>query len=314
MHTKLVLLASILTISHLQSMKRALEGDITPDNAQENQIETPSLSQDMWSEIIQQLNSSTIQKHIQTLAQLRAVNKELHTFLSSDKIATILKTSTYSSQRRFETRQQLNKSLFKVLIDERFFWLQTLYLAGANIHTRSSTKYNYNIPLLQAAFYGQPTCLNFLLQKGADIDAKNNFEETALHAAINSRYGNTLCIELLIAADANPSAKDNRFDKSTPLHKAVEYDRVEWVEKLIAAGADVDATDKDDYTPLFKATNPTCKQALIQAGATLQIPIRKFDHFIWQHYMNMSKNPYQPYILLSMDPDTLSISRTYNGI
>jgi ankyrin repeat protein len=61
-------------------------------------------------------------------------------------------------------------------------------------------------------------------------------------------------VKVLLAANANPNTKAP--DGSTPLHQAVQARQVEIIRALVAAGAKLDATNKDNLTPLLLAEKP----------------------------------------------------------
>jgi ankyrin repeat protein len=61
-------------------------------------------------------------------------------------------------------------------------------------------------------------------------------------------------VEVLLKAGANPNAKSP--DGSTALHQAVAARQVPVIRALVAAGAKLDATNKDNLTPLQLAEKP----------------------------------------------------------
>jgi hypothetical protein len=61
-------------------------------------------------------------------------------------------------------------------------------------------------------------------------------------------------VQVLLAAGANPNVKAP--DGSTPLHQAVQARQVAIVRSLVAAGAKLEATNKDNLTPLQLAEKP----------------------------------------------------------
>ena len=65
---------------------------------------------------------------------------------------------------------------------------------------------------------GNTKTIELLIDKKADLKAKDNYGKTPLHWAIGR--GNTKTIELLIEAGADVNAKDN--DGRTPLQLAIE--------------------------------------------------------------------------------------------
>ena len=61
-------------------------------------------------------------------------------------------------------------------------------------------------------------------------------------------------VKVLLAAGADPNVKAP--DQSTPLHQAVAARQVEIIRALVGAGAKLDATNKDNLTPLLLAEKP----------------------------------------------------------
>lgn len=118
--------------------------------------------------------------------------------------------------------------------------------------------------------------MQLLIQRGADVTARNNNNLTPLHLA--SARGRTKSMELLIQHGADVNARDK--ENSTPLHLAMTDDfvwlgfmkktRVEAVEVLLQCGADVNARNNSNSTPLHLASSlwgTTSMERLIQHGA-----------------------------------------------
>ncbi|KAI0157986.1 ankyrin repeat-containing domain protein [Hypoxylon sp. FL1284] len=112
--------------------------------------------------------------------------------------------------------------------------------------------------------------LDFLLQKGLDINCKDYFGLTALHHM--SKLSITSQVEHLIKLGADVNASDE--NGLTPLHFACRLDvpfnledldynngspellqrsRAETCSALLRSGADPSLSDKDGYTPLHYA-------------------------------------------------------------
>ncbi len=96
--------------------------------------------------------------------------------------------------------------------------------------------------LFWAAENGLTQIATLLLDQGADVNARDNFSNTPLHAAVR----HPAMVDLLLARGAEVNAQ-NAFG-NTPLHLAVGDLRV--VEMLLAAGADPRARNLFDKTPL----------------------------------------------------------------
>ena len=91
------------------------------------------------------------------------------------------------------------------------------------------------------------------LDKGSDVNAKDENGVTPLHYAAEGGYNEI--VELLIAAGADVHAKGDEAGE-TPLHNAAYEGHKEIAELLIAAGANVSAISDGGITPLYIATEP----------------------------------------------------------
>jgi ankyrin repeat protein len=88
-----------------------------------------------------------------------------------------------------------------------------------------------------------------LIQKGARVDARDDFNSTPLHWAAWS--DSEAITELLLRSGADKNARD-KFDR-TPLHKAAEEGSLEVVEILVRVGVDLTARDTLKRTALGSA-------------------------------------------------------------
>jgi len=111
--------------------------------------------------------------------------------------------------------------------------------------------------LHQATKLGSKLMIEFLLQSGANIVAKDYHDNTPLHLAPSPE------IAALLIADVNARNSDGE----TPLHKAVENDKTELVEFLLSNGANSNAQDNQGKTPLHKAGNTTIIELLLAQNA-----------------------------------------------
>lgn len=107
-------------------------------------------------------------------------------------------------------------------------------------------------PLALAAYFAQPSAVELLLTRGADVHARarNAMEVQPLHAAVAGR--STESVRLLLEAGADASARQH--GGWTPLHGAAAHGDTGMVDLLIAAGADTGATNDAGATAASLAT------------------------------------------------------------
>ncbi len=88
--------------------------------------------------------------------------------------------------------------------------------------------------------------LRFLINKGADVNAKDLQGETPLH--YSAQHGSIRFAELLLANGAEVNARSHRSD--TPLCDAVRWGYQDIAELLLEYGADINVKGQGDRTPL----------------------------------------------------------------
>lgn len=99
------------------------------------------------------------------------------------------------------------------------------------------------------SFYKIPDeLISWLVEQGADINAKDNYKRTPLHSHAISWCGN---VRLLIELGADIEVVD--YLNETPLHAAASSFKPQAVQELVACGANVNAENDMKYTPLAKA-------------------------------------------------------------
>ena len=109
-------------------------------------------------------------------------------------------------------------------------------------------------PIHDAAESGDLAGVQAELDKGANVNAKNQNGATPLHRA--AWFGHKEIVELLIAKGADVNAKDDSQSShyvGTPLNCAAWKGHKEIAELLIANGADVNAKTNDGKTPVYNA-------------------------------------------------------------
>jgi cytohesin len=110
---------------------------------------------------------------------------------------------------------------------------------------------NGRTPLREAAAWGHPEVVEFLLEHGADPNIQDNNGGTPLHVA--AWNGHREVVELLLEHGANPNVQDD--DGDTPLHLAAKNNYREVVELLLEHGADPNIRNNEGDTPLDYGSN-----------------------------------------------------------
>ncbi len=126
-----------------------------------------------------------------------------------------------------------------------------------------------NLGLNAAAFHGHWQLVQFLVERGADVDyPQSDTGETPLHSALTkaNRPHYDFIVEILLASGANPNSmtwpdtetgafmRDCRTKAETPLHRAAAFGSEHAIQLLLDAGALVDAKDMHGDSPLAWAS------------------------------------------------------------
>ncbi|HET8647322.1 MAG TPA: ankyrin repeat domain-containing protein, partial [Vicinamibacteria bacterium] len=150
--------------------------------------------------------------------------------------------------------------------------VEKLLKKGANPNARSE---KVGTALMRASAICEAPVIGLLLDKGAQLEARDQHGWTALLHAVNRsrpdgiwRQHQNEAVKFLLSRKADVNVKDD--DGSTALHHAARQRNPDMVKMLLAAGLQVNARNKDGQTPLFAAVagdEVENAKALIAAGA-----------------------------------------------
>ena len=149
----------------------------------------------------------------------------------------------------------------------RLGFVQYLVNRGAQVNAKDASS---STPLHEAVIAGSTECALLLIRAGADVNAQNAGGNTALHLVMPLESREAI-FDALLAAGANPNLKDIYGD--APLHIAsrIAMDRG-IIERLVAAGGDLNERNKRGATPLAIAIErgqPQQATAFVRLGADI---------------------------------------------
>ena len=129
-----------------------------------------------------------------------------------------------------------------------------------------------NTPLHTSAIVGSVLIADYLLSKGADINARNNQLLTPLHVAINNKQEASAI--MLIEKGADVNLQD--MAGNTPLHGTAYSNNATIAGLLISKGAGLEIRNRNNYTPLGALTRSThnyeVAEVLVKGGANVNAP------------------------------------------
>ena len=186
-------------------------------------------------------------------------------------------------------RKPVNDALIAAVKRDDLTAVQSLLARGANINSRDGTRFmsctdarpprTLETPLRLSMFGLGPfraarswrgprdaTLMNYLLERGADVNIGNSEGTTPLHLA--AVWGDVSLAKKLLAHGANVNATDN--SGQTPLSEAAYQDHLSVVKLLLAHGADVNI-GRGYYRPVLMAigyrNNISVLKELVAHGA-----------------------------------------------
>ena len=159
--------------------------------------------------------------------------------------------------------QEIAAQFYQSIRNNDLSALQTL-LKTSDVNTRDSRE---TTPIMWAAAYGTLDAMNMLIGAGADVNAKNAFDATALHWCA----GDLNKVRLLVEKGANVNAV-SKMGRTPLLIAAAHSGGSPVVEFLLSKGARAAVMDKAFNSPLSVAAhagNVASVRALLEHGVNV---------------------------------------------
>ena len=163
---------------------------------------------------------------------------------------------------------------FSVITNLRMQLLEALVQAGARLEARAGRDGAQLTPLIAATASGEPAVVEFLLSRGAELEAADDQGYTAAGVAVS--LGSSEMLQLLGEAGADLSRLQGRGEEAVSLAGLAasreEGESVELLQHLVTRKVGVDQETALGNTPLFIAAlngNTAAAAVLLGAGADL---------------------------------------------
>lgn len=180
---------------------------------------------------------------------------------------TIIPGDGYDIERKDKTSQiRFRIRLLKACGTGDSRTVSKLLEEGADIETKD--QYNQT-PLSWASAKGHRIIVKMLLERGADLESHDSFEQTPLLRA--AKNGHKAVVSLLLEKDAETESKD--IMSQTPLLWAAENGHEDVVRLLVEKWADIESKDNLHRTPLLRAASnghEATVNLLLEKGADLE--------------------------------------------
>lgn len=166
------------------------------------------------------------------------------------KITISLLLSIFAYNLNAMDQASLNMQLIREIESNDIKEVEKIIQAGANVN--ANPYYGDKISLHYAAKKGKKNIVQLLIDKGADINAKDSSDVTPLHCA--AAWGHKDVTRLFISKGAELYAKC-KAKGHMPLHCAVHNGEKETAKLLLQAGVDVNTKDNYGRSPVHEFVN-----------------------------------------------------------
>lgn len=172
---------------------------------------------------------------------------------------------------------------------------------GLSLESLNATNARKSKPLHFAAFHGYSKVVQFLIQKGVDIDCVNINLDTPLHLAVSQNHFDAA--KVLLQEKANVFLVDNQF--KTALSWAIQKNNLPLAQELLDSGANINHIQKEWENFLFNTDtlkNLNVIEFLVKKGINifhqdfynntiLHFCAKHDNSIMWEYFLNLDVNP-----------------------
>ena len=184
--------------------------------------------------------------------------------------------------------------LFKIIKsskneEQKIKYINLMMKNGVDINIRNENSYLIN----ESLKYHNDILAKVIIEKGANINIKDNFRKTPLMYAIENNNSSDI-IELLLQKGANINDKD--FNGNTPLHYACKFSNVNIVSLIMGKKPKINEQNEKGETPLiisFMERNWICAKRLLEYN-DINVTIKdKNGNTILNYFKDLENDSYK---------------------
>ena len=144
----------------------------------------------------------------------------------------------------FMTKKRINRFLLESVVNNNIDNVEYLLKKGANINIKNEAE---NTAVILALEKGYFDIVRLLLDSGADVNIRNNKGYSPLLLSIEKGYKDIVPLIL----DKHPTFGAQDKSGNSELMLALKNDQLDIVHQLLDSGADVNITNDEGYSPLL---------------------------------------------------------------
>ena len=150
-------------------------------------------------------------------------------------------------RRAKDSRTEWGRPYFLLAVDDgNLAAVERFIMVGALVNMTDTDTHLSETAIHSCAHFGRVEMAEFLIDKGINVSAFDNFGDTALHSVVTGMHPKEAMVRLLVEAGVDTEATCN---STTALHEAAMSGNVRMVRCLLDLGANPNAADNLGLRP-----------------------------------------------------------------